>query len=344
MNKAVSRNLFVVGNATQLLIAEEAKANYIKDNTASNDVLIIAQDVRVIKQVRLVLDINKWNSIFWAKSYSLPAENIIRSFKAFRKLLDYKTKNNIIKRCEVFLNTYGSFDRLFIGNLFLPVYNEIVAAAQCSNITIFDEGARTIALFEKLHNNDKQFTLSQIIAEKEIDFFTCYYNYSKALSYKIVPNKMIYINSIFNSERPASNEVWFLGMPIYSKNGLISKKEYLELIKKISSTYCNKKFIYIAHRKESIKELKGVSDFAEVRKSTLPVELLILNNNTYPFIVCSFYSSALVFINEAFSSFIKVEAFRLNAVTIEYAELLNNLYTFFENSGITVRNTTKLES
>ncbi len=256
------------------------------------------------KQIKRLINILKIDSTYIEKT-TINASN--KSLVDLFKLFIYK----------YFFNT-KKFDRVFIGNYRSGFFSLIRKSFNRNQIILLDDGAKTVDI------------------QKE---FTDNLNYNLFTMYKIAPfkNQKIYINH-FNKIKCLSkknlilqdNEILFLGSKL-SEINIISEMYYLELMNQISKFYKNQNIIYIPHREEDQNKLIRISAISNIEIKTIdyPVEIFGLFENKLPKTVSSFYSSALMTMQNIYK--IKAEAFNFDYKGSIYEKNIDNVYNFYKN-------------
>ncbi|MEA1988823.1 MAG: hypothetical protein U9N57_06410 [Pseudomonadota bacterium] len=99
----------------------------------------------------------------------------------------------------------------------------------------------------------------------------------------------------------------------------------MDAVFKIASKHSNLEILYVPHRGESLKKIEQINSFPNIRVEFLdyPIELYGLVNDTLPFKVTSFYSTALYTMNVIYG--VKTEAIKLDGLSDE-VEMVYDAY------------------
>lgn len=210
------------------------------------------------------------------------------------------------------------FDKVFIGNYRSGFFSLIWKSFDKNRIILLDDGAKTIDIQKEFTDdlNYNLFTIYDVTPLKTQKIYTNHFNNMK----KFFENTLAF----------EENKILFLGSKL-SEINIISEEYYLELMNQISKFYKNQNIIYIPHREEDQNKLTKIStiDNIEIKTIDYPVEMFGLFENKLPQTVSSFYSSALMTMQNIYN--IEAEAFSFNYKGSIYEESIDNVYMFYEN-------------
>jgi hypothetical protein len=226
-----------------------------------------------------------------------------------RNILDY------MKILFYFLDSkFLKINRLFIGNIDSKFLSLIYKNVSKNKIIALDDGAKTIALQKKFNETD-------------------FYNLFTMYNLKKLNNQIIYKNNYNNVKSLLKNKdktenILFLGTKL-NEVGIISENEYILLINKIAKYY-NKNIIYIPHRGEDEKKLNKISKFQnfKIKNIDYPVELYGLYEKEIPNTVASFYSTALLSMQNIYG--IQSESFYFDFSNSEHKESIDSVYEYYK--------------
>jgi hypothetical protein len=272
--------------------------------------------------------INKFNLINYKIVIRLSSEEL--NDKQMKNIVNYlkidnisyiliKTKNRtIFDYAKLIFNRiqylFTKVDKVFIGNYHSGFLNLIMKQFNKKKIILLDDGSKTIAI-----QND--FT--------ENNFYNIFsmYDIKAILNQKIYKNEYSCITKICKNKETRNQDILFLGMKL-SEYGIISEEYYMELITKISNYYNDKNIIYIPHRGESQKKLSLIEEYKNISIKYLeyPVELYGLYEDTIPYKVASFYSTALLTMKNIYK--MEAESFIFDYTESEYQNAIDLVYEY----------------
>jgi hypothetical protein len=185
-------------------------------------------------------------------------------------------------------------------------------------IILLDDGSKTLAIQNKFTDSN-------------------FYNLFTMYNIEVIKNQIIYKNKFKKlSEKLKSlhiiqEEVLFLGMKL-SEIGIITEDEYIELLKKISNQYIDKKIIYVTHRGESQEKLKKIAEIANItiKSYSYPIELLGLFEDTLPYKVVSFYSTAILTMQHIYK--IEAECFSFDYSFSVHKKAIDSVYAYYSKN------------
>lgn len=218
-----------------------------------------------------------------------------------------------------YLFNAGKFGKIYIGNYRSGFFSLIRKQFDKSQIILLDDGAKTIDIqaefTDDLHYD--LFTMYEIVPRHGQ---TIHANHFKAI-------KTFFEKRLVHEE----NTILFLGSKL-SEIGIISEEYYLELMQMISGHYKGQKIIYIPHREEDPDKLAAIGrlDNIEIKTIDYPVELFGLFEHRMPNTVSSFYSSALLTMQNIYQ--VESEAFHFDYRGSVYEKSIDNIYAFYAQS------------
>jgi hypothetical protein len=292
------KDILFVESPLQLLNALEA----IKNFDLKNYILY----VRYSKQKTNDEQLDKLIKIFDVQPTILKKINLSskhRTFSDYIKIFFY-----------FFYSKFFKINRLFIGNIDSKFLSLIYKNVSKNKIIALDDGAKTIALQKKFNETD-------------------FYNLFTMYNLKKLNNQIIYKNNYNNVKSLLKNKdktenILFLGTKL-NEVGIISENEYILLINKIAKYY-NKNIIYIPHRGEDEKKLNKISKFQnfKIKNIDYPVELYGLYEKEIPNTVASFYSTALLSMQNIYG--IQSESFYFDFSNSEHKESIESVYEYYK--------------
>ena len=119
---------------------------------------------------------------------------------------------------------------------------------------------------------------------------------------KIFNNRFKYLNQFTENKSSSKKKVLlFIGSKLAEEN-IVSEDENVDLVKKIALKYSDHQITYVAHRTESAEKLRKIETIKniEIIKLNFPLELLPLFGNFTPFLIVSFFSTALITLDKIF--------------------------------------------
>ncbi len=297
-------NLICIESPLQLLNAYEAieyfnmhnyKLLIRYSNSDSND-----------KQIKKLINILKIDPIN-IEEIKINTSN--KSLPDLFKLLFY--------RYRYIFNTI-KFNKVLIGNYRSGFFSLIQKQFNKNQIILLDDGVKTIDIQKEFTDNLNYdlFTMYDITSLKSQHIYTNHFNHIKRFFDKTLELE--------------DNKILFLGSKLSEMN-IISEKHYLELINQISKFYKYQNIIYIPHREEDQNKLTkiGYINNIEIKTIDYPVEMFGLFESKLPNVVSSFYSSALMTMQNIYQ--IKAEAFNFDYRGSIYEKSIDNVYEFYEN-------------
>jgi len=316
----MKKNLFIISSNLQFINAMEAVEYFKLDNIIFLFINISIEEI-IINFYTSIFNNIKYNFYFYKKGLLSDVNNI--------KIINNLKKYNYN---YIFLGYFSHQNRLISCNLLYK------------NLFLIDDGTYTIILHKELffkeffgtsmlitnkyRNKQKlynfiffikklfyiSFNLKNDFKSYELNFFTIY-NLKKTKNEKIIYNNFFYLKNKISEKKYSydKHKVFFLGQALYNILD-VSTDDYIFYIKKIIYLYkkSNISIIYIPHYREDnevlIKLSKFKSDYFEIKKIDIPIELYLINSSILPFKIASFFSSALFSIKILYPS-ISIESF-----------------------------------
>src|SRR5690606_6060660 len=127
-------------------------------------------------------------------------------------------------------------------------------------------------------------------APDNIGFFTIFDKYVNHRN--TIANEM---KSMHGDIKKIDDNIYWIGSPIV-EDGIVSDEYYFSSLKCYCKTIgLNCKIIYIPHRRESVDKINRIKNEIGITINYIdcPIELFFLNEDSYPKIVISFFSTAL---------------------------------------------------
>lgn len=320
-------NLFIIESPLQYLNALEARFHF--EIPASESFLIILNQSgdENLKQIDYMINDNDWCEIKIISDNGSGFTNILNRIRTLNKII-HENKYEIN---SVFIGEYRNQFMRHIANK-LP-----------SNVYLLDDGAAVINVYNKLINNEsfEGNNIKTLIKRnifglkskniKKITFFTAY-DFPEKENIKIVKNNYISLkNRMTNSN--SKDIIFFLGQPLSEKK-IMKETDNLKCLKKIREFYGDKVIYYIKHRGESEEKMVKVEELGFiVKRFSTCIEYEMCYGDQIPTSVSSFYSSALISINNIFKDLITINSFYIPnlLITDDYKKGVENIYDYFQN-------------
>ena len=209
---------------------------------------------------------------------------------------------------------------LFIGNYFSG-FSRIARLLYPNRKTIYlDDGAQTTKLY---YDN------------KKINLFS-YFSFDELFAGRIYKHHNFeYLKHRLRgkSQNVIKGTIFFIGTPLV-ENNLIEASQYDKLLKSLLIHYKDYNIRYFPHRFEDLRKLRSIEGL-NIETINMPFELYILQCNTLPEKIVSFYSAALYTINSMVGDVSEVEAFRIPEsyfIDIHYADKISKLYDYLSQT------------
>lgn len=336
MNK---KNLFIVASPLQFLNAMEAM-HYFK--TSCNILILIynsSLNETDYNQKLNLLDVNEWEEVIY---YDLA--QIAKKRRFFEQV-------KLIKKLKKDTYTY-----LFSGD-FGTIQQALMANLDIENIYLLDDGTASLVTYEVLKDKHfiEQLTFSKKMKlmryrlmnlkykiEQDINFFTIY-NLKPLPHMKVIQHDFRYLKKSRLRACKKSNNIYILGQNLVEV-GWITEEKYLQYLEKIIEKLLKEhsgKIIYKPHRSEKITmsyySLQSEYFLIDQDINKGPIETSLINENIYPSVIVSFFSSALFSLDKIFDDTL------IYSVKIEERDLIkkeknmaiiNSCYAFLENTSV----------
>ena len=202
---------------------------------------------------------------------------------------------NVVSLFKVLINLIGK-KNVYIGNA-ESNFLKLVVRFCVQPVNLLDDGTKTLYFAEsRIYQNNCFFTMFDLKDSKV-----------KYIKHDFLKLKSIVFNN--NTSKESGNN-FFLGSDI-SEIGLITEVNYIEMVRKVTENHQGL-WVYVAHRNESQDKLELISKkmSMEIKRLQYPVEFIGYECGIIPKLVCSFYSTALISLNEIYQ--IDVLSYRLD--------------------------------
>ncbi len=287
-----NKNILIIETPFQLLNAFEA----INEFPAKNNTLFVrfSGSTGNDAQLKSTLDIIKLPKNVEVKTFTINATN--RSIYDVLKIVFFWVRIIFINRIEGFV---------FVGD-YRSRFLQLVIHISSKTI-LLDDGLSTIHIQDSFTKN------------RFLNWFTIF-DLTPFHGQKIFKNRFKFLNAFVENRNSSKKKVLlFIGSKLSEEN-IISEDENVELVTKIAQKYSNQQITYIAHRTESNKKLHRIETIKniEIIKLNYPLELLPLFGDFSPFLILSFFSTALITLEKIF----KVETV---AYRFDYSKSKNHL-------------------
>lgn len=327
------KNLYIVSSPFQCISALEAKTQLGLENNVMVVVYYLNDGDATYAQMREIFKLSDWNEVIEVGLKGKKSK-YFEYISVIKKLKNYKYSN-------IFIGHFGQFQNVLLSNL---ITNKVYA---------LDDGAATLRWHKSELNPDianpvkvskkiKMLRYSLIglktnFDRKRIDYFTMF-DLKAYHGETIIQNEFIFLRTYIRNKKSDNNTIYFIGQPLYGEKIIENKLyfQYLENIKKYL-TKQNKKIIYIPHRREQNLECFTdiIDDNFKIQRLSTSIEAHLLNANTLPIGVYSFYSTAIfsifkIFNLDATALYIKQDLIQKNHVSIE------EVYSEFKKNGIKI--------
>lgn len=254
------------------------------------------------------------------------------------------------KEIEIFKIEINSF-LLFciVINSFFRKYNSIIVGRYLSEtffLNFFLNSEHKYILDDGLENlNFKKFNifntfkfkfLNFFFVErlKKIIFFTIFHNFFKKFNY--IQNNYVYLQKFYKKKKK-DKKILFLGGGILYDN-IISRNDYYKYLLKIKKKFKNYTFIYYPHPLEindqNLKSYLKIQNILFVIKK-LPINLDLLDFRTYPEIIVSPFSTALISLSLSLKKY-KIKFYYCDSKSFQISRFSNDVkvsYQYFETQN-----------
>lgn len=345
-------NIFIVKSPLQLLNALEAKYHF--DLPDESCVLIIMADRKSYSQmIELAKEQGHWGSIRRLDYCSPFSGKYISGVDAL------ELRNNIVSRLfssSIFTvsklnriaDSFGRINYLFVGDNHNPYMRHFINKCSYEKVVLLDDGVGAIYMAEirsmrhqttpniafrkKLKLMAKRYI--QGLDDRQADslcFFSAY-DLSVPPGDSVIKNEYKYLEKI-SKNNDVIECVYFLGAPL-DETGVMTRAEYIDSVRKSIEYFGDKKFVYVAHRREDAEKLQHLENtlHVEVTKFQFPIEYQIAKIGPKPEIVASFISSALENLRLIMGDEIKIVAFRLKEGTYGIENRIDAIYAYYEEN------------
>lgn len=185
-------------------------------------------------------------------------------------------------------------------------------------------------VFAKLKRSVKRAFLDwDVRGVPALTFFTAY-DFDPAGADRVVRNDFAHSREMLN--RAVNNDkVLFVGQPLVDQS-YVSMETFKSVFQYVREYFSGQTLIYVAHPRESERQLKVVTDAGvDVQRFLVPFEFAIAFGGERPKCIASFFSSALENCATIFGSSVSVRAFRLpEAVLFKERAEVAAVYRHFE--------------
>lgn len=292
-------NVFLVLTPLQLINAREAKEFFgTKDNT-----LVVLRHTTVgypISMFKRLIGDGDWDRVYFLSTYD--DESVLQVNIPYYILLSRRQR----KRLDNLAVSLGAAQGLFIGQDHEPMARHLSNVLPHETLYLIDDGTYTLETnnarkqpadhrtpLEKLKSAIKSRIIGWNNAEAErVTFFTAY-DIDPRPGDTVVPNRYVHFRRRIADAAP-TGEVWFLGGPL-TLDGYVTEETYVRHLRGVRRYYGEKHLVYLPHSREQKADVERVKTAlgCEVRRSGLPVELVLSRAPSHPENVVSFISSAL---------------------------------------------------
>jgi hypothetical protein len=220
--------------------------------------------------------------------------NILKKLKKEINICKIKI-NSFLLFCIIIINIFRKYNSISVGRyLSESFFLNFFLHSQYKYI--LDDGVENLN-FKKFNIfNTCKFNLINFFFLKRINkiiFFTIFYNYFRKFYY--IGNSYAYLKTFYKKKKK-EKKILFLGGGILSDN-IISRNDYYKFLLKIKKKFKNYSLIYYPHPLEindqNLKFFLKNKNIPFVIKK-LPINLDLLDFKTYPEIVISPFSTALI--------------------------------------------------
>ena len=317
-------NLYVIASPLQLINAQEA----VKKFSLNKNILVIIDTAGKNN----TLQVNK----VLKKSFF---QDIIRieSSKKSRFFIYVKLIKQLQKK---------SYNKVFLGN-FGSINHMIASNVNLKKLYLIDDGTITISIYEglikrfqtKFNMKKIRFYLFGLTTELKhtLNYFTVFRLPAKE-NVEILHNDYSYLKKEYSIKDFEKDKkiVYFLGQPLV-ENSLITKENYSKYMQEVIQYFKGNKIIYIPHRSEIFTDKidSFVNENFVIQQSTIPVELLFLEDKVAPSIVSSFVSTALFTMEEIFHEKTEVISFKVEESDfLKDTEIYSTYYKYLEKTSV----------
>ncbi len=306
-------NIIFISASHHLLYVEEAMLQFNLKKEASLLIYFKSDDVNDYVSFQSLVEKDNWKKIEVVQLWNFHNQKLLTS------LLILKNFKNIIQSLK---NKYPNIKYLLSSQFGTDYVYHLLNTLKAKHNVIIDEGS-ALLIFSSIRNkrlskgiaNKRLFFKSILLPlklkepRKELMFFSLY-NLQKNNIDSYVKHNFLNLKKIF-TDLKKKDLVLFLGSSMPAV-GVITEKDYLELIEKIVKIHG--KIVYYTHRKEAEGTIKNISLFDNVKviKRNYPVELFLLSEGEYPSTIVSFYSAGLINLANLLPTDINIISYQFN--------------------------------
>lgn len=328
-------NVFLVLSPLQVLNALEAKAHF---GTEDNVLIVLRHTSQgyPLEMFRRLVDVSDWDQVHFLSTYR---DDVVAKVSKYRWAYLSLLQQWRLDRLAAGL---GSTDGLFVGLYNEPLARHFSNVLPHNTLYLLDDGTDTLTINESRKGThallgptwsrmsllSKLFRTRDQQAERAV-FFTVYELETS--------EKDLLISNRYNHFRarmatvPQNDEVWFLGSPL-ELDGYVSRATYLHYLEQIHRSYPGRRFIYLPHSREQqsdVRELEALLG-CEVRRYSLPVEVVLGRANPRPGELVSFITSALTSCHVMFGGNLRLTSVYLApALVLKHRDAVRNIYRQF---------------
>lgn len=300
-------SFLIVESPFQLLCAYEAKSYF----DIEHPVFFVRYSRNYINDLQMD-NVIKFLNLDNIEKIFIRSKN--KSVLDYLKIYFYKVKFQFLSK---------SIKEYYVGNYKSRFIKTIICFKNRSKIVLLDDGSKTI-------NIQKEFSQNYFF-----NFFTCY-NLRNIKNQNLFENQFSSFRKRLQKLKKTENII-LLGSKLHEV-GLISEEYYIELVNKISNYFKEKTIIYIPHREENKNKIQIIDQQNKniiVKELLYPVELLGIYENEIPYIIASFYSSALYTMHKIYDC--KSVAFSFDYSNSTYKCNIDNIYEYYKKYMKVVR-------
>lgn len=298
------KQLFIIESPLQLLNAYEALNTF----PADQQIIIVRYSGVLINDNQIDKTLNKLDLFKLAK------------IKYVQINVDKRTTLDIFKMLWLklfYLFTIRFYETVFVGN-YESKFIHFIIPFNVKKIILLDDGNLTLKIQEN-------FT-----TKKYFNWFTVF-DLVLLKNQISVKNKYKYLNLHLIKGSKQEDLVLFIGTGLCEYE-IITEEYNLELLKKISNRYFDKEIIYVAHRSENNEKLSTINKIFNIKviRFEYPIELFSVNNDYFPTLIASFYSSALITLEKIYG--VEIVAFKFDYTSSSFKDEIDLVYKYYEKS------------
>ncbi len=318
-------NLFIVVSPLHVLNSIEM-VEYL--NSKRNILVVLStKNDKTLKQMQKIVDFIDWHRIWYIP---LP-------FKKIDKVLFVKRVHDILKDIDK-----SSIENIIVGEFRSDHVNHIVNYFSNKNIFLVDDGLAQVNYHTIVNSRP---TLKESV--RHIAYRLMGYQLTP-LKYKFftifdIKNEQVIKNEYTFFKKKLQNKVveaavYFIGQPLVELS-IMNEIDYKHELSKIIDLYGSKRFIYVAHRRESHDKVEKIAKELgfEFREFNHLLEVEMILSKSIPSDFATFFSSAIVtlpyFIKKAHYRVFKSEN---RLIRDEFLQSIQESYEAFEAIGLKV--------